>query len=351
MDFFKKYKLTISTAVKSVLIGIGVLLVFMFVASLINSPMGGRMPGFNVSFRGGIPTRMPVYDMMNSYAVSEESSAPYFGKGMMDTLSVRNISPIFPPNVGTSGNDAEAYEVTDYNASIESSDVAKTCGIIKGWKTLSYVIFENASESEKQCYVTFKVEHAHVAEVLSEVKALDPRDLSQNTSTIKQQIEDFTSRAEILEKKRSSIDKTLESALRAYDEITTLATRTQNADALAKIIDSKVGIIERLTQERININAELDELARGKERELDRLTYSYFNINVYENKFFDGEAIVDSWKATLKTFVQTVNAVVQSITLGLLAFILWLLPILLYALILLLIAKYSWRFVKNLWMR
>lgn len=348
MGSLSKYNPLLTKVVKSVLIGIGVLIGLLFVTSLIKTPMGGRMPGFNFSV-GGFPSRMPVYDMGNSYAVSEGSSPSYSGKGMMDTLSIRNISPIFPPNVDTSGSDAEAYEVTDYSAQIESSHIEETCGIIKGWKTLSYVIFENANESDKQCYFTFKVEHARVAEVLAAVKALDPKDLSQNTSTIKQQIADFTSRTEILEKKRSSIDKTLESALRAYDEITVLATRTQNADALAKIIDSKIGIIERLTQERININAQLDELARGKERELDRLKYTYFNINVYENKFFDGETILDSWKATLKAFVQTVNIVVQSITLGLLGFILWLLPILLYALILLLVAKYTWRFAKSAW--
>ena len=91
MDFFKKYKLTPATVVKSVLIAIGVFLALLFVVSLKNSPMGGRVPGFSLSFPSGVPSRMPVYDMVNSYAVSEENSAPYAGKGMMNTLSIRNI--------------------------------------------------------------------------------------------------------------------------------------------------------------------------------------------------------------------------------------------------------------------
>ncbi|MDO8620151.1 MAG: hypothetical protein Q7R64_02280 [bacterium] len=347
MNFLSKYNITPAKVVKSALIGIGILIALTVLIKLVGLPMGGaRVGGFGGVLQG-MPSVLPSYD---SVGYSAESPTSY-GKEMTPGLSARNLLPIFPPRIGTTGNDAEAYEVTDYSARFESRKVEKTCATIKEWKTLSYVIFENASESDEQCYYTFKVEHSRVEEVLAKVKALNPKDLTQNTSTIKQQIEDFTSRSEILKKKRDALEKTLESALRAYDEITALATRTQNADALAKIIDSKVGIIERLTQERININAELDALALIKERELDRLTYTYFNISVYKNTFFDGERLADSWKEVLKDFVQTVNVVLQSITVGLLGFIVWLLPILLYAFLVLVIVKYVWRGVKRVWAR
>ena len=259
--------------------------------------------------------------------------------------------PILPPRGETTGNDAENYEVTDYNVRIETGKVEKICGQVKELKNLSYVIFESSSESKRQCYHIFKVEHEHVTEILAVVKDFDPKDLTENINTIKQQISDFTSQTEILQKKRDSIDKTLDSALRSYDEITVIATRTQNAEALARIIDSKIGIIERLTQERININAQLDQLALAKENQLDRLKYTYFNVNVYENKFFDWENLKDSWKASLKELVQTVNAVLQSITIGLLGFLIWLLPLIVYALIILIGAKYGWRAIKYIWTR
>ncbi|MDO8594256.1 MAG: hypothetical protein Q7R93_01945 [bacterium] len=346
MDFLSKYNLTPGKVVKTILIGIGVFIALVILVKVVNLPMGGGSIGGFGSMMQGIPSASPMYDSA-SYA---ESSISY-GGSMMKGLSTRNVMPILPPRGGTTGNTAEAYEVTDYNARIESRNIEKTCGEVKEWKALTYVIFENSNESERQCSHTFKVEHEHVAEILAAVKALDPKDLTENTSTIKQQIDDFTSQTDILKKKRDSIDKTLDSALRAYDEITVLATKTQNAEALAKIIDSKIGIIERLTQERINISAQLDQLARAKEDQLDRLKYTYFNVSVYENKFFDGENLKDSWKAAVKDLVQTLNTVLQSITVGLLGFLMWLLPLIVYALILLLVAKYAWRAIKYIWVR
>ena len=344
MDFLSKYNLTPRKVAKSVLLGIGVLFALVILVKVANLPMGGGSIGGFGTIMQGIPSASPMYDSA-SYA---EGSASY-GGSMTKGLSVRNVMPILPPRAGATGNTAEAYEVTDYNARVETRDIKKTCGQVKELKDLMYVIFENASESDKQCYYTFKVEHERVTEILSIIKALDPKDLTENTNTIKQLVDDFTSQTDILKKKRDSIDKTLDSALRSYDEITALATRTQNAEALAKIIDSKIGIIERLTQERINISAQLDQLARAKEDQLDRLKYTYFNVNVYENTFFDGESLKDSWKAAVKDLVRTLNTVLLSVTVGLAGFLIWLLPLLLYAFIVLIIAKYSWRVVKNIW--
>lgn len=345
MKFLAKYDLTPSKVVKTVLIGIGVLIALVILVRIANLPFSGFPNTLGISMQG-TPSISPSYGGgVMGYA---ESSASYDG-GVSTKLSVRNVMPILPPRSGTTGNDAEAYEVTDYNARIETRSSEKTCAKIKELKALTYVIFENASESEHYCSYTFKVEHARVAEILTAVKALDPKDITENTNTIKQQIEDFTSQTTILLKKRDAIDRTLDSALRSYDEIAALATRTQNAEALAKIIDSKIGIIERLTQERININEQLDQLSRAKADQLDRLKYTYFGVNVYENKFFDGEALKDSWKLAVQEFIRTTNTIIQSITIGLAGFLLWLLPILVYALIVLIVAKYAWRTVKVIW--
>ena len=118
-----------------------------------------------------------------------------------------------------------------------------------------------------------------------------------------------------------------------------------------KIIDSKIGIIERLSQERISINATLDGLSRAKSEQLDRLAYTYFQVNVYENAYFDWETMGDSWNSALKDFVRSINTVLQSVTIGFLSFFLWLLPFLVYLFIIIFIAKYGWRGVKAIWLR
>ncbi|RJR13364.1 hypothetical protein C4585_02285 [Candidatus Parcubacteria bacterium] len=288
-------------------------------------------------------------DYVDSYESYEK--AMYYGEESAPNLSVRNVaSSILPPRpTPTPGNDAEEYEVTEYNVTIETRDREGTCAAIANLKSRSYVVFESTNSYERGCTFTFKVEHARVAEILTVIEALDPKELSENTYTIKRQIDDYASEEEILKKKLTSIDETLASATRAYSELTTLATNVQDVESLAKILDSRLQLIDRLTQERINVTAQIERLSRSKEEQLDRLVYTYFSVHVYENKYLNGKDIADSWKESFRAFVHTVNKVLQDVTVNLLAFLLVGLQFIIYAVIILVFAKYAWRFAKRYW--
>lgn len=351
MQFWKKWDWKWADVAK----GVGLVLVLLVLIAggkmVFRSAMYGMNPNFSVApmFYAG--------DSDASYAYEESAKGyPGFASGgmttMPTTLSSRNIlpvPPIYPYPQSTPGSDAEKFEVKDYNASIETRNIDDTCGEISSWKSRDYVIFENSNQGTRNCNYTFKVEQSHVSEVLEMVKALNPRDLSESTYTIKNQIQDFTSETEILEKKRASIDETLKSALLAYDQITSLAVKTQDADALAKIVDSKIQLIERLTQERISINEQLDRYARAKSDQLDRLDYTYFNISVSENKYIDGQSLKDSWKHAIAQFVRDLNRIVQGLTINLLLVLFMIAQFLVYLFIVLVIAKHAWRFAKKFW--
>ncbi len=300
-------------------------------------------PGYDGDYRASYGGA--AYDKAEFQVYSEEGSAPM--------LSIRNAaSTIYPPSpMSPSGADAEAFEVTNYSATIETKHLKESCDAFEKLKERDDVIFESANAYDRGCNFSFKVKHASVEGVLEWLRAMDPKDLSENSYTIKRQIDDFTSEVEILENKRASIDATLSKALSAYDEITALATRTQNAEALASIINSKISIIERLSQERININTELDRLSRAKEDQLDRLEYTYFNVNVYENKYIDGEQLKDSWKEALRMFVHDVNKIAQDLSINLVLLGLLIVQWLLYAFIVLVVVKYAWKVGKALWER
>ena len=275
-----------------------------------------------------------------------------YGMGGVVGLSVRNVeSSIMPPmdNGIIMGDDAEAFEVTQYSANIETRHLEDTCGKISVLKSREDVIFENANEYEHSCNYSFKVKKDSVSEILEIIKALNPKDLNENTYTIKSIIEDYTSEVDILKKKLASVEETLTEAVKAYDDIGRLATRTQDVESLTKIIDSKIRIIERLTQERINVNAQLERYERSKAEQLDRLEYTYFNVDVQENKFVDGQDLKDSWKATVKTFVRDVNITIQDITVNLVALLFVVLQYVIYFFIILVIVKYGWKVTKNIW--
>lgn len=265
-------------------------------------------------------------------------------------LSARNVaSPTPPMSGGTAGNQAEAFETKEYTGTIKTRSLDETCGTIAALKARTYVIFENATQSDEWCTYTFKVERSRLEEVLAVVKSLDPKDLSEHTYTIKRTIDDFTSEVEILEKKQATIEKTLEDATKAYEEITLLASRTQDVASLARIIESKLQIVERLTQERIQVSEQLDRLARGKADQLDRLEYTYFHLTVQEDRFVNEEQIKDSWKFAVREFVRNINGVAQDLTVGLVALLFFGVQWLIYFFLVLIIAKYVWKFAKALW--
>jgi hypothetical protein len=266
-------------------------------------------------------------------------------------LSTRNVAlskEVVMEDAYTAG-DAESFEVTDYYATIETMNLKRDCSLIQGLKVKDYVIFESANNGERNCSFNFKVDKEKAEEVLGVIKDLNPRELSENVQTIKRQLEDFTSREDILKNKQVSIDETLKTAVSAYDEITAIATKTNNADSLAKVIESKVNIIERLTMERININAELERLGQDKARQLDRLKYVNFQINIYENKIVDGQQFKDFWKSSVKQFVVDANQLLSDLSIGLVSLILSLVKYLIYIFLLLVVGKVCWKLAVKIW--
>jgi hypothetical protein len=343
---------------KNILKAVGIVLVAVIVLSFVSRLL---MPSFNLALRQSGISTLPSMGMPMGYGgvyggegyavdmVEGEAAMLYSkdsGMAYAPNLSVRNIRPV--PQ-GTTGDDAEEYEVTDYSATIETSHLKKTCDQIITLKAHTYVIFENSNMYDRGCSFTFKVANDNVSSVLAIIKDLDPKDLNENTHTIKQVVDDFTAEEVVLKKKLESIEKTLESALKAYDEITSLATRTGDAESLAKIINSKIQIIERLSQERIRVNEQLDRLSRAKANQLDRVDYTYFQVSVIEDKYIDKEHIKDAWKNALRQFVFDVNKVLQDVTINLIGFLLFALQWILYFFILLIIVKYGWHFTKQIW--
>ncbi|PIR93319.1 hypothetical protein COT99_01400 [Candidatus Falkowbacteria bacterium CG10_big_fil_rev_8_21_14_0_10_43_10] len=282
--------------------------------------------------------------MMQSAPAFDTDEAYYkAGRGEMEIYSKGGTGGV------TMGADAEEFEVTEYSAAIETRRLEDTCARVAALKARDDVVFESAGEYEKSCNYSFKVKQDSVAEILSIINELDPKELNENTYTIKRLIDDYAGETEILEKKMASIEETLANAVKAYDDITNLATRVQDVESLAKIIDSKINIIERLTQEKINVNAQLERLERAKAEQLDRLDYTYFNIYVLENKFVDGQNLKDSWKIAVKEFIRDINEVVQDITVGLAAMIFFALQYIIYFFIILVIVKYGWHWTKKIW--
>jgi len=258
------------------------------------------------------------------------------------------IMPTPGPGMST-GLDAEDFEVKAYDGQIKTKNLEEVCSVIEKLKQESYVIFESANKNDFDCYYQFKVEKEHTDSILKIIQALKPENLNANITSIKKSIEGVDTELEILTKKLQSIEETLASAQTSYDEISKLATDQQDAETLAKIIDSKLNLIERLSTERLNIKSQIDYSNKNKADQLDQLKFTFFTISVNKDVIFDWKALKENWKGEAKLLVENISHAAQTMTLKLLAYFVYFALGVIYLFISVFLLKFVWKGVKRIW--
>jgi len=354
--FFKKLK-TLSPP-RMIMVGIlgvvGIAVVLWLVSFVYRAAFYG---GFAVQRQGLAPTSGSIsrgygtggYGIGAPSVREDVSSVAYERGGFAPTLPPMPMPPIIIEPDYTAGRDAEDFEVTEYYGAIRTARLDETCRAIEALKAESFVIFERADRSERACNYTFKVDNDRRETVLAEIERLKPRELVATTETIKRQLTDLVREEEILSRKLAAIEKTLVGAQRAYDEITAVATRARDAETLAKIIESKLQLIERLTNERLATRAALERISRAHGDQLDRLAFTLFRVSVTESRIIDFKSIGESWRRAAEQFAREVNEILQGVTILLVTYVLRVLAIALYLLLALIVAKYGWRFAVRFW--
>src|SRR3989344_5478126 len=199
MDFLNKFNLKPSNVLKiaglTILAIIVIAFAFRMLGSSFNSLLGKS--GFNnVSLQGMTPS----YDYTESTGLSAGYRQDSIGLSIRNIGSTPGTMPIYR-GTGTAGDQAEAFEVTEYAATIETRKLKETCATIVALKAQEEVIFETANEYDHGCNYVFKVQQNTVEEILDIIKKMDPKDLSENTYTIKKLVEDYTSKIDILKNK------------------------------------------------------------------------------------------------------------------------------------------------------
>lgn len=302
---------------------------------------------------GSLVSKYWVEDGMAVMTQSEKTVAGgsanvdmYIDEGM-DRVS---IAPIMPPSYGqVPGTDAESFEVSEYYVSVETRDKEHDCEYLLTLKGRAEVIFDNVNESDFGCNVSFKVERESVESVLSHLNELDPKDISENTYTIKREVGEYETQIEILEKKLASLDEALANALASYEEVESIARRNGDISALAQVTESKVTIIERITNSRLEVVAQLDQYSRAKAESLDRMNFVQFSVNVYENDFVKGDDLKASWVASLQELVRDFNTFLQDLSIGFVQFIFLVIKYILYASVLFLVLRPVIRKARIIW--
>lgn len=348
MKFFKNFDWSFKSIMKVVGVLMAGVVALVVIISLVGFAVNTLFGGIGSSessrnsggrgYDGGNTEEMAYYDEDVSF-LSAKMVSPQSG----------GATP-FPPNDNFSnGLDAEDFEVKNYNGTIKTRELDRTCDLIAAEKVKDYVIFESSNKNKENCYYRFKVKKENEKEIIDLIEGLKPENFNANITSIKKSVENTESELDILAQKLTSIEETLEDAQLSYDSISVIATRQQDAETLAKIIDSKLSLIEKLSRERLNIKAQIERYNRSKVDQLDRLSFTFFNINVYKDVLFDWKDIKESWKFEVRMLTDNINETLQAITLELVGHLFKLVQALIYLFISLLLLKFVWKGVKKVW--
>lgn len=272
-------------------------------------------------------------------------------RGEMAVMSSSKMAIMPPiPEPGYSvGDDAEDYEVKEYYGTIKTRKLDDTCAVIANLKSREEIIFESSDKNKDYCNYRFKVTNDNAEEIVKLIEDFKPENFNASIYSIKKAIEGYDDELDILSKKLESIEDTLEEAQKSYDEISKIATRQNDAETLANIIDSKLKLIDKLTNERLQTKERIDRYNKSKADQLDRLNYTFFNINVYKDLIFDWKEIKDSWKYESKQLVRNINEVFQGISIHLATYLVRFAQVVIYIFISLFLLKFVWLGVKRVW--
>jgi len=277
------------------------------------------------------------------------TDAGYYGEPMLSERNMNGdimppIDPTYTPGAGT-----EDYKVKQYSISFESRDKGKECVAVRDLLDREDVVFENTNEYEGGCSYTFKVKKESVEAVLTILDSLNPKEVNENTYTIKREVTDYTSEIQILEQKLTSLKTTLAESLATYNLLIARATTQGDISILVQLTDGKLSLIERLTMSQIETSSELERINRAKADALDRLEYTQFNVSVYENKLINGEEIGNSWTAAVQELFRNINNFAQEVSLGFVALLFMVVKYALYGVVLLFVARFGYSFAKKVW--
>ncbi|MEA3304803.1 MAG: hypothetical protein U9Q15_03640, partial [Patescibacteria group bacterium] len=183
--------------------------------------------------------------------------------------------------------------------------------------------------------------------MLDLLEDLNPRDFSENIQTIQKSVSNTQSEIEILNEKLKSIETNLEDAISSYDELSDLAKAKEDIESLTKLIDLKMNTINRLTEEKLNLNERIARYQKQQDEQLDRLKYVEFSISIREVVLINWEQMRDSWKYTVQSFFRDINDIIQDLSLNLVIWLMRALQVFLYIGFALVFVKLLWVFARR----
>lgn len=318
---------------------VGIFIILLTLASLnsastgisSNTVGGFQSPSMDISMDGN-------YVMDRGESISKvaypESSLPYYPPAPTQDEYTTNL---------------ESYETTNYNVSARTKQFDEMCNSLTTLKNNSEIHFKSINSSMNNCSALFYVPAAKVESVLSTLTAFKGVEITRDTESVTRHRAQIQSQTTILQQQLTSVENSLTAAETQFNEIAEFARENKDAATLSLTIREKISLVENLTQQKINLVSQLNQIHQQAADLEERLNVVAFSVNInrsypiYINE--QSQKWENAWEDLKDEFTNT--GINLTIIFG--VFLLRALQFAIYGLVIIVVIRAFWKFVQMLW--
>lgn len=326
--------------VGGVIVLVVVVIFFLLVVVLgsLNDARSGPNMGMSADMAYGLPSA-PAYD--GGYAneramVSEDSiGSSYY--------------PVPEPVPGGYTSDLEKYETTTYSVTARTKQFDEVCSAIRNLKSDQEIHFKALNESTNNCSSTFYVKEAKASEVLTTLTTFKGVEYVRNTDSVTRHRQQIQSQTSIIQQQLANVQRSLTTAETQLNNLTDFYLTSEDVATLSKRVNESLALIDQLTERKIGLTAQLNNLYQQAADLEARMGVVEFSVNINRsNPIYlekDSQKWERAWDDLSNTFTDTLIGL--SAFFGI--FILWILRFVIYGLVLLVLARLLWKLIQFVW--
>lgn len=328
------------------LILIAIFIIFaVIVGSLNDARTGGSYSNQTVGMNA--PTVSMGSMAQTDRAPEMYESEDYYSASMPDTpYPLPNPSPTPIENYTSN---LERYETTQYNVKARTKQFDELCNAVKQLKADNEINFKQITESLNNCQANFFVSKNKTEAVLATLNSYSGVEINLNTESVTRYRSQLQSQTNILQQQLSSIERSLNAAETQFSEIAELAKNQKDVATLSQTIREKINMVEMLTQQKINLTNQLDNIYRQSAELEERIDVVEFYVNV--NRSYPIFLNKDSkkWETAKENLKDTFTDTMIGLTTTFVTFLLWILRLSIYLLVVLIVVRGVWKFINVIW--
>lgn len=308
----------------------------------------------SVTGQTGLSSVQPSYDGYSKQGMAV-SSAPAMMMGDDMAIEMEEMgremmyypSPI--PQPDTNVTNLETYETTDYYVSARTRQFDEFCSSVRSLKVEERFEFRSISENTNSCSATFYTAEENVDEVLNRFGQFSGVEISRTTNSVTRQKERLESQTNILHQQLASVERTLAGAEVQFDQIIRVAEASNDASELADAIREKLQMVDSLTQRKISLTSQINNLYRQAQDLDERIGVVQFSVNIQRSLPIYPNQDDRKWEQAWKNLGDEYTNTLIGLTSQLGVFLLKVVQYGVYLLILFVIVRFGWKFAQKLW--